>query len=614
MNQAADAGHVFGRDIVFTYGPLAFLMVPLDIASNLIVANVFRLVIQVIFIVAIAGLFVEERRLPALLTFAALLMGGRQLGLSIEGYLLLIVGLLTLIGVFFDRRTPVAIAASLAAILIMVKMSLGVASLAILVVGAVVARFLFDRSSRLAVGLIPFPIVCCSLAVLLFDSPSSFFQWLRLSMQVVSGYSVANSITTAASGPPVQVTVGFITVLAWIGVLRLVRRDQRLLACHLVFAPVVLIQFRLAFVRQDNHQLLFVPFMIALVAITVLFARQPRQLAAYIGACAALLVAGSLTNLVDPISRGLLTKSFLIGGSGPRALSQLLHITDTRAALAAESAINLEPLRLNDEVREALEGSQNGVGTLPWEIQYCPANGLEWNPTPTLQFYSAYTRELDLWSAEHYAGDNAPQFIINAFSAVGMRRQLFDVPATWRTIFLNYEVRSAGTKPEPTLLLERRQKPLQTTFDEISRASIVPGGAAIPVPDSDHLIFADLDLRLNVFGQLRKSLFRVPAVVLVMTHQSRHVSICRLIPGNTRNAILVNRFPRDFRGYRLLWQKITDDPVVRVAIAGDGAYSFRSRTPVIWRELRILSPTQSSVEAPRPESPSEPNRAAPESG
>jgi hypothetical protein len=303
----------------------------------------------------------------------------------------------------------------------------------------------------------------------------------------------------------------------------------------------------------------------------------------------------------------------LRGGSGPRALSQLIHLDVTRAALAEESAASLEPLRLDDELRDVLKGSHNGVGTVPWEIQYCPANGLQWNPTPTLQFYSAYTRDLDLWSAEHYAGGNAPQFIINTFSAVGMRRQLFDAPATWRTIFLGYELRSFGWEPEPALLLERRQARLQGIFNQVSRSTVIPGAASIPVPDSDHLLFADIDLRLNILGRIRKSVFRVPMVVLVMTHASGHTSICRLIPGTAGNSLLINRFPRDFRGYRRLWQGIPDDPVVRVAIAGDGISSFRPTTGIKWRELQIVSPTPQSGEGPRQDPPVETTPRPPES-
>jgi len=614
VNQADSAGLVFGRDIVFTYGPLAFLMAPLDIASNLLLANLFFLAVQVIFVVTLAAQFARDRNLTTVAAFAVLFVIARHQGLAIEGFFLLVVGLLALLSVMYGRRIPLAVAATLTAILLLVKMSLGVASLVILAAALIIARVIFHQSYRLALGLLPFPVTLIILALLLFDGPGTFFQWFLLSAQVVSGYSVANSITNAVTNAGVQVAVGVITVAAWIGLSVVLRRDRRLLACNLIFAPVVLIQFRLAFVRQDFHQIQFIPFVLALISISALFTRNRRAVGAHIAAFAVLLGVGAVTDLVDPVTRGLLPRDLLRGSSGSRALSQLVHLGETREKLAVESAVNLEPLRFGDDVRELLEGSRNGVGTLPWEIQYCPANDLEWNPTPTLQLYSAYTRGLDLWSAEHYAGESAPQFIINSFAAVGMRRQLFDAPTTWRTVFLNYQMRSVGWEPEPVLLLERRQESLKWSFEHVSQGTLAPGGASIPVPTTDHLLFADIDLRLNGLGRFQKSLFRVATVVLVMNHESGHVSICRLIPGTAGNSLLINRFPRDFRGYRRLWQGIPDDPVVRVAISGDGTSSFRPRTAITWRELRVAWPTppsdgdlpQEQLSESSPESPAGP--------
>jgi len=609
VNTARDAGHAFGRDIVFTYGPLAFLMVPMDVSSNLLVANTFLLGIQILFAAALMTFFLHDRRLLSVAAFAVLFVCAQHQGLAVEGFLLLVVGLLTLLGVLVGRRLPVAVAALLAAVLFLVKMSLGVASLVILGTALVVARFVFRRPSQLTLALLLFPLTLVILATLFFDGPSTFFRWLHLSAEVVSGYSVANSII----GPGVQVAVGTIAVAIWLGSSVALRHDRQLFACNLVFAPVVLIQFRLAFVRQDTHQLQFVPFMLALIAVSALFARRPRQIGAHVAWFSALLIAASLTGLADPVERGLLPANLLSGGSGPRALSQLLHIRATQEALAAESGANLAPLRLGDDLRTLLEGSHNGVGTLPWEIQYCPANRLDWNPTPTLQLYSAYTSDLDLWSAEHYTGSDAPQFIINSFAAVGKRRQLFDAPATWRTVFINYELRSVWWKPETTLLLERREVTPQWEFEEVARNTVVLEGGSIPVPASDHLVFADINLRLNGLGRIQKTLFRVPMVVLLMTHESRHISLCRLIPGTAENSVLINRFPRDFRGYRRLWRGVIDDPVVRLAVSGDGTSFFRPRAAVTWRELRIASPTSPSVAGPRQKTLAEPSPVPPES-
>jgi len=168
-------------------------------------------------------------------------------------------------------------------------------------------------------------------------------------------------------------------------------------------------------------------------------------------------------------------------------------------------------------------------------------------------------------------------------------------------------------KPETTLLLERREDPPQWEFEEVARNTVVLEGGSIPVPESNHLVFADINLRLNGLGRIQKTLFRVPMVVLLMTHESRHISLCRLIPGTAENSVLINRFPRDFRGYRRLWRGVIDDPVVRLAVSGQGTSFFRPRAAVTWRELRIASPRSPSVAGPRQKTLAEPSPVPPES-
>jgi hypothetical protein len=363
-----------------------------------------------------------------------------------------------------------------------------------------------------------------------------------------------------------------------------------LLSCNLVFLPVVIIQFRLAFVRQDTHQLQFVPFMLALVALSALLVRRRRYLAAHLTVFGLLLIGGTLTGLIDPLGRGLLPPNLLTGAWGTQAVTKMAHLKETRQTLAAESQRNLAQLELPEEWFELVRASRCGVGTLPWEIQYCPANNLVWNPTPTLQLYAAYTADLDSWSAEKYRSREAPGFIINEYVPVGKRHQMIDAPATWREIFIRYRLRAAMFEPTQVALLEQRDEIPRTTYEILRNDTVTLGGAGFKVPSAEGLVFAEIDLRLGFIGRLQKSLFRVPLIYLVMYHASGETTYYRLTPGPAANGVLINRFPKDFMGYRRLWQGIIDDPVVRITFAGPGLPFFRSRTTITWRELRFSAP------------------------
>jgi hypothetical protein len=583
VNQANPTGLVFGRDVVFTYGPLAFLMVPLDIAHHLLTANLFYMAVQALFTAALVLLFLQLKRPASAVVFALLFVIARHQGLTLEAQILIVVGILSLLALLQKHRLPLAVAAALSGVLFLAKLSLGVAASVILGATVAVAVFVFRRPLSFVYGLAPFPLVVGVLAMMYFDGAATFLRWLSLSREIVSGYSVANSIL----GPASQVAVGAVTVILWISAAAFLRRDRPLLAFNLVFAPAVIIQFRLAFVRQDTHQLQFVPFVLALVALSALFVHRRRDLAVVVAVFLALMVGGSATGLIDPHGRGFFPQDLLSGSGGAKAISRLIHFGETRRKLAEESRRNLAPLELPEGWLELVRTSQDGVGTLPWEIQYCPANDLEWSPTPTIQLYAAYTAELDRWSAEKYRGEKTPGFIINEYVPVGKRHQMIDAPATWREIFIRYRLRAAMLEPTQTALLERRTEVPQTTYEVVHRSSITLGSAGIEVPAADGLLFAEFDLQLNTLGRVQKSLFRIPLIYLVMYHASGDTTYYRLTPGPAVNGVLINRFPKDFMGYRLLWQGRIDDPVVRFMIAGPGLSFFRSPVEITWRELMI---------------------------
>ncbi len=581
VNQARSSGHLFGRDLVFTYGPLGYLLSPLDINANLLVANWFLAGTHCCLFAAVLLLFRRRRRLGPLLLFLVIFTYAARLGLATEGRLLITAGLLAYLAVSHSRLPPLLVASCLAGVYLLAKMSLGLAAL-LMVIVAVLLLCVTRRCGLPLLALVPGGVVLALLAWLLIGSPLLVVQWLQLSLQVVSGYSVANSIT----GPISQLVVGVVAVVGWAVAAVLTRRERDLLVLNLILAPVMLVQLRIAFVRQDDHQLQFLPFVLAVLAVTCLAAPQRRQLSVCSVAVLLLLATGIPVGLL-PASPGSYLPFELLSFRGVAKLVPLVNPAPLRELLARQSAENLQPLQLPEQWVGTLRGSHNGVGTLPWENQYCPANDLAWNPTPTLQLYSAYTRRLDLWSASHYAGERAPEYILNEYMPVGKRHQMLDAPATWREIFQHYLPRAALNRPQ-LALLERRAEPLTCRERQVAHGRVPLGGKPVPVPVSQHLLFAEIDLRFNLLGHLQRSLFRVPLVYLVLHHASGHVTYYRLIPGTAPNGVLINRFPRDFYGYLQLWSGVTDDPVVRFAITGPGVICFKPQADITWQELQIV--------------------------
>jgi len=583
VNAASGQGIVFGRDLVFTYGPLGFLLVPLDIGSNLLAGNLFAIALHALLV---TGLVLWLRRAaspPAVAVGALLVAAASTFGLAVEGLWLLTVAWLAWLGCETPHRWLLDIAAALAGIFLVVKLSLGVAAATAVVLALVLDRWLEGRSLRVSAPLVG-AAVAAAAAWRCFGSVATTVDWLRRSVEMLSGYSAANSIV----GSMRDLSLGLLSIAAWAAAALWLRGSRSAWRWSLLLAPLVLLQFRLGFVRQDEHVHQLFGFLLAAGALTMTMTARRQDGAAValslltVAVCA-LVVAGR-----PPLEQVSAVGRRLSGAGGMSRLRALLDLPDTRARLARRSAEQLADLRLPPAWLDAMGSDPGPLGTLPWECLWAPANGMAWDPTPTLQLYAAYTAGLDRWSARHYAR-HGPRFIVDEYQSVGMRHQAWDAPATWRTIYRHYRVRAATEDPL-AMLLERRPRPLDAEYVEVGRG-LVPFGTPVPVPDSPNLLFAELDLRPTLAGRLQKILFRVPPVMLVLRYASGRVTSYRVVPDTARNGILVNFFPGQFmERYLRLWTRPVPDPVVLMNLTGPGSRFYRSPAPVVWKELRPPAP------------------------
>ena len=580
VNAAASLGIVFGRDLVFTYGPLAFLMVPLDVADNLAVASVFAIAVHLCLLWALMAWW---RRTHQPWWFAAglVLLGlSPAVFMSVEGLWVATVAWLCLTAVEHELRWPAGIAAALAGVFLLIKTSLGVAAAATLGLALIGEWWLWKRPLRwpeLVIGAATF----IGLATVLIGSPVAVWAWWQRTLQVLSGYSVANSIVGSLTG----LLLGCGAVAVWAVVGWLGRREDRWRRWFLLTAPLVLLQFRLAYVRQDGHELQLFGFLSGLLALAVVVAGSRWRARMAVAGVGAVLVCASLVAHRTPGATATAVVRAASAGRGVDTARSLLSWSSTRERLAAASQERLAELALPAQWH-ALMGAEPGpVGTLPWECSLAPANGMTWDATPTLQLYTAYTAELDQWSARHYE-ENGPRWIVNEYVPVGQRHQMLDAPATWRALYRHYQPRSTATEPF-AVLLERREHPLEGELVEVSRTQLVLE-APLSVPSSEQLLFAEFDLRLNLWGRLQSMLFRVPPVMLRLDHRSGRTTMYRMIPDTAANGVLINRFPgRYFERYLWLWSGRPVDEVVRLTVTGPGTRCFRRESTLIWRAMDL---------------------------
>ena len=586
VNRAAADGLVWGRDLVFTYGPLAWILEPLDIGWHLVVANLVGAALHVAVLVVWIRQVTRPDRRAAALVVPLLLLAAWAFHPTAEAGFTLAALVLLHAAVDGRHREATAVVAAVAATAPFLKLSLGVA-VGVIGVG-VTAWCALDRSRRL---LLP-SLVAGALtglvvtAAVFLRSPWTIRDWGRLSLELMSGYSEAASLI-GGTGPLV---VGLVVVVALV-VAAVVWRHVPSVGPFLALAALVtVLMFRFAFVRQDtSHQAQFLPWV--LLVLTALAAVVPRGRDAIVtaGVAGVITVASLVSGVAPTPSPSAVAWSAAHGGGGGRLVANLADLGSVRARLAAIGRERLEPLELPASWRAHLASTP--VGTLPWQALWCPANGLAWSPTPTVQLYAAHTAVLDRWSAGRYASDTAPEWILDEYVPVIQRHQALDAPATWLELWRRYEMVEAVTDEPQTVLLRRRPEPVELDIRQVGSTSLRlddPDGE--PVPASEHLLLAAIELSPSLPGRMRRLLWRVPPVYLLLEHASGHRTGYRLIPDTARSGVPLNRFPRDFMGWRALWRGAVDDPVVRFGLGGPGLGAFRSPVIVRWLEVQRGAP------------------------
>ena len=578
VNIASQQDWVFGRDVVFTYGPLGWMASPQDVGAHLLLANGFRIALQGLMV--ICGLMVLFRmKQPAqILAFAGLWTIAGVVGLRFEGFVVLVAATAMLTSLRTKVAWPAISASLIMGIVPFIKTSLGIATAATVVIG--LALIWKDRGPKVPIMTVTVGgLTAAILAALMFPSVPVFRAWIGQALEVVDGYAAAASII----GPPHILITGVLLLAGVIcGGLLLSRNRPTFGPAALILTPGLLITFRLAFVRQDGHQYLFVPFVIALLGVASLSASRRATLALLIAGLA-VAVLGTASGAL-PFGPTSLPQIITLGHRGPSNIKRLVHFKETRSDLSAASEKNLSTLRLPASWTEQMAETPNGITVVPWELMYAPANNLPFQPLRSMQLYSAYTPKLDRLTAEGLSGPTAPDFVLDDFAPVGKRRALLDAPQTWRTLFLEYRLERSA-QDRALLMLSKRSQPLEHKWQDLGTATLEVGGPGITVPPSPHLVFAEIDAPLNLLGRLNKAFFRVPLLMAVFHRVDGSSSWARLIPATATAGILVSHFPHDIDDYAGLWSGRGPVAVSRLQIAGPGEKNYARRFNIRWREL-----------------------------
>lgn len=523
LGEAASRGDVFGRDLIYTGGPLnAFytryfdpVLWPVVLAEDALVAGALawscgRLASD--WFVALLlpfSIFVASSpdatlfALPALAGLAVLQRPGAPYGL-------------------------IVLAAVAAALLILAKFS--TAPIAVTAFIAIDMAMII-RERRPPIALAVFAVALVGGFAALEGSAAYFIDFIRYSVETSAGYVAAMSIDGNLSD-----LAGFLVLATALGFMLCVRAYRSAvsgsfltpLLVTLVFGILCFIGFKAGFIRHDQHRL--IAFGVLTLAFAGYAAFEERRMTRWLVIALCVTSAAISLCLTSPKVLVVLQNHVSKIGYGLKNLSELtLHpdgwLRDQRAAM--------ESGRATVRAATPLPAIKGSIDVLPPMQSALIAAGLNYRPRFTVQDFTSYTPLLIGKNHESWFGLRAPAHILFGLEPTDDRYPALSEGPLWPDLLRYYE---PTQRLSNLALLSRRAHPLPDLLGPSETRHVRIGE---PFEINEEPTFLQLDIRYSWLGHLLSILLKPPEVRLRLVNGIGTQKIYRIIPGIARAGFVI---------------------------------------------------------------------------
>ncbi len=563
MNVATAEQMKFGKDIVFTFGPLASVYTGVyHPATDALMVGGSLLISVAMFAGLFAGVVPQRRGLlllfPILVGLAWLPQwdGWRD---AVFMLLPLLLPFAVIRGIETKQQPKAAIVLLAAAIgiLPLVKGNFGlIAALASLVAVILCWRTAWKVAITIvAVEIGALVVAWCIAGQALEDLPVYFIAQIPL----VSGY------TDGMSTSPDDRTADLIVFLVTGGVLVAVSALGGLRSRW--YAPVIaalylFVTFKSGFVRHDAPHAFIAASALVLMGF-LLYVMPGSQHGRGAVAFASGLVGWSLIACsilpVDPAS------SLARVGEAIRIPAHGIWQRMTDA-----SALEREYLRrravLSD--RPPFYGASGTADVYPWDLSPLLASNITWKPRPVLQSYAAFTPSLIATNASHLKTNPPPRVYFN-INPVDQRYPTTEDGASWLDLLGSYRAKALdGGYVE---LQHQAQTPALQPGGAVDKDASL--GETVVVPGADRPVWVTLDIKPTLLGRLYAILYKAPELTLEATYGDGSTAAYRIIAGMSKTGFLLSPTVSDANQFVALWshardQLLHDRQVVAFGIRG----------------------------------------------
>ncbi len=574
MNQAAAQGYIFGKDIVFTFGPYASIYTELyhpSTNSLMISGSLFLGVNYALLLLLLA----RDQKIFALLLYVVFLSGF----VDSRDALLFSYPLMMAIAVYRmtlpnsdDLQLHFTGALKYSSLLLFAPFGLlPLIKGSLLPFCAVTVALCFAifwiREERSLAGLAAvIPAISCALfwnfsGQRISELPG-FFWNMR---QIISGYTDA----MAFPGNPRESALFILaTGLILVVIARSLRGpiNSKLFLC-LSYGLFLFIAFKAGFVRQDPWHNIIAGTSILAAALLLLFILEGKQAFPALAAAALVWIyighgAAMPSSTEDIFANFKTTYGQAFQGARARASG--------KDDLRAQYDQHIAAIRVAYPIPQ-LPGSMD---IYSFNQSWVLASGNSWAPRPVTQSYSAYTPELAAMNLHHLQGANAPENILFRVEPIDGRLPSLEDGPSWPSLINNYSLQKLEGD---TAYLRKRATISNIANDQrqdffSARHSF---GEEVQLSDSATPQLARMEITPTLLGKLRGALYKLPELHIAMRLRSGKIINYRMISNMARSDFLITPLVTNTEDFAFLGaggdKYLTGNEVMSLKITSDDA-------------------------------------------
>lgn len=511
IGHALGQGMQWGTELVFTYGPLGYLLAATNHGANYTDFLIWQVVSNVVFATAIWLLGRELGGLRKLLYYLYFLFLVANYLDAMHMTMILLLALTWLREPVRNRPWLTALVGVALGILSLIKFTnLMLAGFSLACVAGLCAWRRDWRGLALTTG--SYALTFAAGWILCGQSPRNIPAYLLTSIQSSSGYGDGMSLYEA----PLTLFIGLGAAFSLAGyyLLSLGRRADtpRAVTVALILGAGSFINWKHGYTRADGHVFahylacMLVP--LAFPAISFDDGPWRRTKAALLAVSFFFSVWGILAMLPVAIT------------DAPAIWNQNLKKVVNAVKAGTELKGQARQLYQDTAKPHALPAVRRVVGEetidmLGNEQAYLLFNRFNYRPRPVFQTYLPYTAELLRLNEDFFKSPRAPRYVLQKMDTIDYRLPALEDSLATRQIYYRYKF---VLEEKGMLLWERREPETKLEDPKLLEERRVGFGEVVPVPNQgDTPIWAEVVIRPTLLGSIRAFLYKAPILQMAVS-------------------------------------------------------------------------------------------------